>query len=161
MVSLYSPIQYFETKWKILEEEKDTKAYLFDTLQPLHCRNIPLSSFLDLRKDPWLDQRPSRDHHSIHPTSVHLLIIRSSRETITVSKDGNGRKVGVGNGLAQGGDASLDVFPVGRFGVALLARSTVNLEGRRVVVSVLGSVWRMGKRKMTVDLRSKRPLPIQ
>lgn len=167
MVSLYNPIQCFETKWETLEEEKNTGTHLFDTLQPLHRGNIPLSPLLDLRKDPWFDQRSSRDHHSIHATPLHFLIIGCGRKTITVSKDGNRGKVGVSNGLAEGGDAVLDVFPVGRFGIALLARSTVNLEGEKGCNVSVGSrrgVWggeEKGERKMTTDLQSKRPLPTQ
>lgn len=145
MVSLYNPIQCF-TKWETLKEEKNTGTHLFYTFQPLHRGNIPLSPLLDLRKDPWFDQRSSRDHHSIHATPLHFLIIGCGRKTITVSKDGNRGKVGVSNGLAEGGDAVFDVFPVGRFGIALLARSTVNSQSARSPLSdetrnQLVSIW--------------------
>jgi hypothetical protein len=87
-------------------------THLSNTLQPLSRTDIPLPTFLDLGKDPRLDQCPTCNHNSIHSARLHFLIVLLRGETVAVAKHGWRRHTRVGCRCTKSIDAFFDVRPV-------------------------------------------------
>lgn len=119
-------------------------------LQPLGAGDVPISSLLDLREYPRLDERPSADHGPRHRGALSprpLVIMIGQDVSVEEDRDGPARL-----------GALLDVRPVGRLGVALLAGSPVYLaDTTRVttIVAVFSSTQDTGLKTVSTQFGTK------
>lgn len=131
--------------WSASLVSADSGADFANALEPLSSADVPLSTLGDFGEDPRLDQSSAGDHDPVDATCLFLLVVslimsatnsplivlkrtRLSGIAIAIAKDRDGRKIRVGQAVAQDGSALLDVRPIGRFRVSLLTRSAVKLE---------------------------------
>lgn len=64
-------------------------AYLANKLEPLNSTNIPLPPLLDLRENPRLNQRASRNHNAVYAALLNARPVALRGESVTTTKDGD------------------------------------------------------------------------
>ena len=105
-------------------------SVLADPIQSFNRRDIPFPFFLNLRKDPRLDECSTCDHDPVDTRSVHFIIVGLRREAVAIAKDGWSWQTGIDGGFSEYSGAFFNVGPVGVSRVPLLPRPPVKLRER-------------------------------